>query len=86
MEEVIKILTDTINNSDHSEKKSKDIELLLKAKAIEILKPQAESGIGFAMEAIAKIASSNINKEISISDAIDNLAKTIAMIKENQGK
>ncbi len=84
MEEIIGILKKAIENNDHSAAKSRDIELLIRARTIEILKVQAESGIGFAMEAIAKIAASNPDQSASIQDSIDNLQK-ILEAKERQG-
>ena len=86
MDKVIEIILKTIEGNSHSDQKSRDIELLIKAKSIEILKPQAASGIGFAMEAISKIAASTSSKEPQIISAIDNLANVLSMALENQGK
>lgn len=75
MEEIIKILMNALNENNHSPEKSRDIELLIRARTIEILKPQAESGMGFAMESIAKIAASSTDKIANIQDSIDTILK-----------
>ena len=84
MKQTIDILIDTIKNNNHSEGKSRDIELLLKATAIEILKPHAESKIGFAMEAIGKIAASSYSRNSQLNSSIDDIARVLAMSLENK--
>lgn len=59
MEEIIQLLNKTITDDNSSLEKNRSFELLIKARTINILKPQAENGVGFAIEAISRIAASD---------------------------
>nr|WP_321467668.1 hypothetical protein [uncultured Desulfobulbus sp.] len=56
MNDIIELIKQNIENDTNSEIKNQTIELLIKARAIEILRPKAEEGMGYAMEAISRIA------------------------------
>ena len=59
MQNIIDILVSVIEKGNCSNEQLRAIELLIKARSIEILRRQAESGVGFAMEGISRIASSD---------------------------
>lgn len=59
MQNIITTLSSIIEKGQCSREQNRAIELLIKARSIEILKTQAESGVGFAMEGISRIASSD---------------------------
>ena len=61
MEKIIYNLEKMMDLGKISDDECKIICLLIKAKTIEMLAPQAINGVGFAMEAISKIASSDLN-------------------------
>ncbi len=59
MQDIINILNSVIEKGQCTMEKNRAIELLIKARSIEILKRQADSGVGFAIEGISRIASSD---------------------------
>lgn len=86
MEDVIALIKNEISVESDPKIKSKNLELLVKARSIEILRTQAESGTGFAMEAIGRIAASSSEKSSEIKDAISDLAKGIIMTLEKKDR
>ena len=84
MKQLIDILTDLIKEESPSEQKTIYLELLLKAEAINIIKPHAETGVGFALEAISRIASSSHNRSAGLKESIDDLGKMLSMYLEKR--
>jgi hypothetical protein len=84
MQEIIDVIKDVVKGDSHSENKSRNIELLLKAYAIQLLKPQVDSGIGFAMEAVGKIASSGYTRNNDLKGSIEELTRIISMVIEKK--
>lgn len=82
MEKLLNIINTTIENESHSEKRTRDLELLLKAEAINIIKPHAEAGVGFAFEAISRIASSGYSRNSELKESIGELTRIISMYLE----
>ena len=66
MNDIIELIKQNIENGTNSEIKNQTIELLIKARAIEILRPKAEEGMGYAMEAISRIAATTKVVELPI--------------------
>jgi len=58
MKQVITLLYDYLEKGEISDEKNKAFELLIKARSIDILKEKAEQGVGFAIEGLSRIASS----------------------------
>jgi len=83
MEEIIALLKRTIEESSYSKDKNRALGLLIQAKTIEILRPQAEQGTGFAMAAIAKIAASISDSKADACDSNDNLSAIFEVNNKN---
>jgi len=66
MNDIIELIKQNLENGTNSEIKNQTIELLIKARAIEILRPKAEEGMGYAMEAISRIAATTKVVELPI--------------------
>lgn len=66
MNDIITIIKQSIENETYSKDKNQALELFIKARAIEILRPNAEAGMGYAMEAISRIAATTNAIELPI--------------------
>ena len=86
MEQLIKIITELIKEESLSEQKIKYLELLFKAEAINIIKPHAEAGVGFALESISRIAASSYNRNSDLKESVDDLARILSMYLEKNDK
>ncbi len=66
MNDIIALIKQAIEDENYSESKNQALELFIKARAIEILRPNAEAGMGYAMEAISRIAATTKVVELPI--------------------
>jgi hypothetical protein len=71
VKDIIESLKKAIEQGTSSSVLNQTFELLIKAQSIEILRPKAEEGMGFAMEAISRIAASETIPPSAINTSND---------------
>ena len=86
MDDVIKIILKELGSGSCSQDKAVWVELLIKANAIQQLQAHVDSGMGFAIEALGKIAASSSISDSSLPDAIEKVAKSIEYAIEKRNK